>query len=84
MPLRHLVSSLSDPRVARDPSSPPSTRSSRPSDTNRNASIVASIKGRARLGLLDSMFLRDLNLRVEDGEFGVRLRDVVVARCHKV
>lgn len=84
MPLKHRVSSLTWSRVPLDslPMSP--TRSSHPSDTNRNASIVASIRGRARLGLQDRMFLRDLNLRVEDLGLEAVVRSGIVARCHNV
>lgn len=47
--------------------SPPAQLTWSPSvDTNRNAAIVASLKGRARLGLQVRIFLRNLSLRREE------------------
>jgi hypothetical protein len=46
----------------------PTRSTSHPSDdTNRNATIVASKRGRARMGLLVRIFRRDLSLRVVGG-----------------
>ena len=84
MPLRQCVSSSTWSRVSLDSQRKASTRSSHLSETNRNAAIVASIKGRARLGLLDRIFLRDLNLRVVDLGLEAVVRSGVVARCHNV
>lgn len=47
---------LRSPLIPGDPLASPSTRSSHPSDTNRNNPIVASIKGRASMGLLVKSF----------------------------
>ena len=41
-------------------------------DTNRKASIVASIKGRARVGLQVRIFRRNLSLKVEERRVGDR------------
>lgn len=84
MPLRQCVSWPFSPRVARDSVPQCPARSSHPWETNRNASIVASVKGRARLGLLDRIFLRDLNLRVVDWGLEAMVRGGAIARCHKV
>lgn len=84
MLLKDRVSWSSLPRVALGSHCKVPTRLSRPSDTNRNATIVASMSGRARLGLLDRIFRRDLSLRVVDLEFEPVVRSGVVARCHNV
>lgn len=84
MPLKHRVSWRTSSRVPWDSLRKFSTRSSHPSETNRIATIVASIKGRARLGLLDRIFLRDVNLRVLDLRLEAVVRSGVVARCHNV
>jgi len=49
-------------------------------DTNRNASIVASIKGRARVGLQVRIFRRNLSLRVEERRVGGRAAVGLVLR----
>src|SRR5699024_7112563 len=85
MSLRHCVRWRTSSRVTPDSLRKFSTRSSHPSaETNRNASIVASIRGRARLGLLDRICLRDLNLRVVDLGLEAVVRSGEVARCHNV
>lgn len=54
--------------AAADASSPKTRSSVHPSeDTNRKASIVASIKGRARVGLQVRIFRRKRSLKVEEG-----------------
>jgi hypothetical protein len=70
----------------RDPSVPrlkTSTLSSHLSDTNRNATNVASLSGRARMGLLDRIFRRDLILRFVDLGLEALDRSGEVARCHR-
>ncbi|KAI6756502.1 hypothetical protein HG531_014117 [Fusarium graminearum] len=70
----------------RDPSVPrlkTSTLSSHLSDTNRNATNVASLSGRARMGLLDRIFRRDLILRFIDLGLEALDRSGEVARCHR-
>lgn len=84
MPLRHFVSSQTSPRVTSDSRFEFPSWSSRPSETNRNATIVASKRGRARLGLLERIFRRDLSLRVVDLEVEAMFRSGIVARCHNV
>lgn len=84
MPLKHCDSSRSLSRVPLDSRHKFPTRLSRPSDTNRNATNVASFKGRARRGLLERIFRRDLSLRVVDLEVEAMVRSGVVARCHNV
>jgi hypothetical protein len=70
----------------RDPSVPrlkTSILSSHLSDTNRNATNVASLSGRARMGLLDRIFRRDLILRFVDLGLEALDRSGEVARCHR-